>query len=119
MTAAEIRAVEQVAVSPAQRLIVALAAVHAARPAAIRELTLHDLDPPYRRITIARPAPPATQRAHLPGPPSPAQPSPYRLAAHPNQHVLISEKTAFGTESVSQGFAMPIPPNPAPMITTR
>ena len=31
MTDAEIRAVEQVAVSPAQRLIVALAAVHAAR----------------------------------------------------------------------------------------
>ena len=48
MTAAEIRAVEQVAVSPAQRLIVALAAVHAARPAAIRELTLDDLDPPNK-----------------------------------------------------------------------
>jgi integrase len=53
MTGAEIRAVEQVAVSPAQRLIVTLAAVHAARPAAIRELTLDDLDLPNRRITIA------------------------------------------------------------------
>ena len=60
MPAAEIRAVEQVAVSPAQRLIVALAAVHAGRPAAIQELTLDDLDLPNRRITSARPAPPAT-----------------------------------------------------------
>ena len=53
MTDAEIRAVEQVAASPAQRLIVALAAVHAARWAAIRDLTLDDLDLPSRRITIA------------------------------------------------------------------
>ncbi len=36
MTDAEIRAVQQVAGNPARRLIVALAAVHAARPAAIR-----------------------------------------------------------------------------------
>ena len=52
MTDAEIRAVEQAATSPAQRLIVALAAVHAARWAAIRDLTLDDLDLPNRRITI-------------------------------------------------------------------
>jgi integrase len=39
MTDAEIRAVEQAATNPAQRLIVALAAVHAARWAAIRDLT--------------------------------------------------------------------------------
>jgi integrase len=53
MTEAEIRAVEQAATSPAQRLIVALAAVHAARWAAIRDLILDDLDLPNRRITIA------------------------------------------------------------------
>jgi len=52
MTDAEIRADEQAATSPAQRLIVALAAVHAARWDAIRDLTL-DLDLPNRRITIA------------------------------------------------------------------
>jgi len=40
MTDAEIRAVEQAAASPAQRLIVALAAIHAGRWAAIRDLTL-------------------------------------------------------------------------------
>jgi hypothetical protein len=42
MTDAEIRAVEQAATSPAQRLIVALAAIHAARWAAIRDLSLDD-----------------------------------------------------------------------------
>lgn len=53
MTDAEIRAVEQTAITPLQRLAVALAAVHAARPASIRHLTLDDLDLPNRRITIA------------------------------------------------------------------
>lgn len=53
MTDAEIRAVEQVATSSAQRLIVALAAIQAARWAAIRDLTLEDLDLPNRGIIIA------------------------------------------------------------------
>ena len=39
--------------TPAQRLAIALAAVHAARPKAIRELTLDDIDLPGRRITLA------------------------------------------------------------------
>jgi len=53
MTAEEIRAAGQAAVTPAQRLAIALAAVHAARPTAIRELTLDDIDLPSRRITLA------------------------------------------------------------------
>src|SRR5215472_6948527 len=53
MTAEEIGAVQQAAVTPAQRLAIALAAVHAARPRAIRELTLDDLDLPSRRIILA------------------------------------------------------------------
>ena len=53
MTAEQIRAAGQAAVTPAQRLAVALAAVHAARPKAIRELTLDDIDLPSERITIA------------------------------------------------------------------
>jgi hypothetical protein len=53
MSDAEIHAVEQVAVNPAQRLIVALLAVHAARPASIRNLMLDDLEMPNRRITVA------------------------------------------------------------------
>ncbi len=43
------QAVGQTASSLAQRLIVALAAVHAARWAAIRDLTLDDVDLPNRR----------------------------------------------------------------------
>jgi hypothetical protein len=54
MTDAEIRAVEQVGGNPAQRLIVALAAVHAARPAAIRQLVLDDLDLPSGSRSSAR-----------------------------------------------------------------
>jgi hypothetical protein len=53
MTAEEIQAVQQAAVTPAQRLAIALAAVHAAHPKAIRELTLDDIDLPNRRITLA------------------------------------------------------------------
>jgi hypothetical protein len=53
MTAGQIRAAGQAAVTPAQRLAIALAAVHAARPQAIRELTLDDIDLPSRRITLA------------------------------------------------------------------
>ncbi len=53
MTDAEVLAVQRIAVTPAQRLIVALVAVHAARATAIRHLTLDDLDLPNRRITIA------------------------------------------------------------------
>jgi integrase len=53
MTAGQIRAAGQAAVTPAQRLAIALAAVQAARPQAIRELTLDDIDLPSRRITLA------------------------------------------------------------------
>ena len=53
MTDDEIRAVEQAITLPGQRLIVALAAVHAARWKAIQALVLDDLDLSNRRITIA------------------------------------------------------------------
>ena len=81
MTDAEIRAVERVAISPAQRLIVALAAIHAARSGAIRHLTLDDLDLPNRRITIAG----HSQRsANSPTRPfRTGSPSPLRMAPHP------------------------------------
>lgn len=54
MTGTEIRAIEQLAAEPAQRLAVALAAEHAARTSTIRHLTLGDLDMPNRRITLDR-----------------------------------------------------------------
>ena len=53
MTAEQIRAAGPAAVTPAQRLAIALAAVHAARSQAIRQLTLDDIDLPNRRVTIA------------------------------------------------------------------
>ena len=49
MTAEQIRAAGQAAVTPGQSLAIALAAVHAACPKAIRELTLAHR-PPCRRI---------------------------------------------------------------------
>lgn len=103
MTDAEIRAVEQAATSPAQRLIVVLAAIHAARWAAIRDLTLDDLDLPNRRVTIAghplRLGELTCQalRAWLG----------HRRATWPHtpsRHVLISEKTALGTGPVTRSY---------------
>ena len=52
MTDAEIRDIEQLAVEPMQRLIVALAAEHAARTGTIRHLRVDDIDLPNRRITL-------------------------------------------------------------------
>jgi hypothetical protein len=103
MTNDEIRAVQQVAVNPAQRLIVALAAVHAARGAAIRHLLLDDLDLVNRRITIAGHAQrlgELTDRALR------AWLNQRRTAwPHtPNRHVLVSEKTALGVAPISKGY---------------
>lgn len=103
MTDAEIRAVEQAAASPAQRLIVVLAAVHAARWAAVRDLTLDDLDLPDRRITIGGHRQRLGEltyqalRAWLD----------YRHATWPrtpNRHVLISAKTAPGSGPVTRSY---------------
>src|SRR5512142_665873 len=70
MTDVEMRAVEQIVVDRAQRLIVVLAAVHAARAAAIQHLTLDDLDLPNRRIAIAvRPSSPPVVAAVVDGRP--------------------------------------------------
>ncbi|MEV5011996.1 hypothetical protein AB0K74_48910 [Streptomyces sp. NPDC056159] len=103
MTDAEVLAVQRVAVTPAQRLIVALAAVHAARATAIRHLTLDDLDLPNRRITIAR----HTQRlGELPHQTLLAWLAQRRTAwpKTPNRHVLINAKTALGTGPVSAEY---------------
>lgn len=103
MTDAEIRAVEQAATSPAQRLIVALAAVHAARWAAIRDLTLDDPDLPNRRITIAGHRQRLGELTHR----ALRAWLDHRRATWPrtpNRHVLISGKTALGSGPVSRSF---------------
>jgi len=98
--AAEIHAVEQLLVTPAQRLVVALAAVHAARPDTIRRLTLDDLDLPNRRITLAGHQQPIADLVHQ------------ALRAWleqrrdtwprtPNRHVLISAKSWAGHPSAA------------------
>ena len=103
MTAEEIRAAGQAAVTPAQRLAIALAAVHAARPEAIRELTLDDIDLPSRRITLAghqQPLGELTRSAVLAW-------LDYRRATWPDtasRHVLVSRISALGTRPVSPDY---------------
>ena len=103
MTAEQIQAVQQAAVTPAQRLAVALAAVHAARPKAMRELTLDDIDLPNRCLTIAghrQPLGGLTYRALVAW-------LDYRRSAWPdtaNRHVLISRISALGTGPVSADY---------------
>ena len=103
MTAEEIQTAQQAAVTPAQRLAIALAAVHAARPRAIRELTLDDIDLPSRRITLAG------QRQRLGELTCNALLAwlGYRRATWPdtaNRHVLLSRISALGTGPVSADF---------------
>jgi len=103
MTDTEIHTVEQLAVTPAQRVVVALAAVHAARTGAIRHLTLDDLDLPNRRITLAGHPQRLGELAHR------------ALLAWlekrrvtwphtPNRHVLISVKSALRTGPVGRTY---------------
>jgi integrase len=103
MTEAEIRAIEQLTVTPAQRLVVTLAAIHAARSEPIRHLRLEDLDLSNQRITIAG----HTQRlGELTYQTLRAWLDQRRIAwPHtPNPHVLISQRTNLGVMPVSKGY---------------
>jgi hypothetical protein len=103
MTDGEIRAIEDLAGRPAERLAVALAAEHAARSGTIRRLKLDDVDLPNRRITLAGhdqrlgDLTYRAMRAWLG----------HRRATwphSPNPHVLISRRTALGTGPVCHEF---------------
>jgi hypothetical protein len=93
----------QAASTPQSRVCVALAAVHAARPAQIRALQLDDLDLGNRRITIsghARPLDELTYRVLL-------EWLDHRRARWPhttNPHLLISKESALRLGPVSTGF---------------
>jgi len=93
----------KVAMTPADRLVLVLAAVHAARPKAIRELLLEDVDLGNRRLTIAgrtRPIDEFTHRVLL-------EWLDYRRTRWPstaNPHLLINQQSATTTSPVSTFF---------------
>jgi integrase len=91
------------AVTPAARLALALAAVHAARPKTIRELHLEDIDLGNRRLTLTgrgRPLDDLTrtlllnwlQHRHL------------RWPGTANPHLIINQQTAMTTRAVSENW---------------
>ncbi|MBX7556306.1 hypothetical protein K1Y78_52690 [Streptomyces sp. tea 10] len=86
---------------PADRLILALAAVHAARPGAIRRLQLNDLDIGNRRLTIdgrTRPLDDLTLQLAY-------EWLEFRRSRWPdtaNLHLLINKQTALGTDPIGK-----------------
>ena len=100
LTNQEIATIEDTAASPAQRLAVALAAVHAARGETIRLLTLDDVDLSGDRITLAGQRRPLGEltRATLLGY---LRERRERWPHTGNRHVLISTQTANGTAPIS------------------
>ena len=103
MTDAQIAAVAHTAITPAQRLVVALVAVHAARAAAIRELTLEDVDLAGRHITLAGHPQRLSEFVH--GALLDWLQERQRIWPRtPNRHVLVSAVTANGTAPVSDYY---------------
>ncbi|WP_146104289.1 site-specific integrase [Nonomuraea solani] len=92
----------QAATTPAARLVLMLAAVHAARPGAIRALLLEDVDLGNRRLTIAgrpRPVDDFTHQILLEWlaqhrQPPPAHQPDERSRNGPGQHHLLRQDTA-------------------------
>jgi hypothetical protein len=100
---AEIDQATAAAVTPAARLAVALAAVHAARPKTIRELHLGDVDLGNRRLVItgtARPLDDLTRHLlldwlHHRG---------RRWPGTANPHLIVNQQTAMTTRAVSENW---------------
>jgi integrase len=91
------------AVTPAARLAVALAAVHAARPRTIRELHLGDIDLGNRRLVIAgraRPLDDLTRSLLLDW----LQHRGRRWPGTANPHLIINQQTAMTTRAVSENW---------------
>jgi hypothetical protein len=100
---AEIDQAASAAVTPAARLAVALAAVHAARPRAIRELHLGDADLGNRRLVIAgraRPLDDLTRSLLLAW----LQHRGRRWPGTANPHLIINQQTAMTTRAVSENW---------------
>ena len=100
---AEIDQAASAAVTPAARLAVALAAIHAARPKAIRELHLGDVDLGNRRLVIAgrpRPLDDLTTSLLLAW----LQHRGRRWPGTANPHLIINQQTAMTTRAVSENW---------------
>jgi integrase len=99
----EIDAAAAAAITPAARLALALAAVHAARPKAIRELHLGDADLGNRRLAITgrtRPLDDLTRRLLL----SWLAHRRDRWPHTANPHLIINQQTAMTTRAVSENW---------------
>lgn len=103
LTEHEISAVERTATHPIHRLVIALTAVHAARPAAIRPLTLDDVDLAARRFTFAGYQQRLTELAHD-ALTSWLVERRRRWPHTANRHVLITAANALGTAPVSADY---------------
>ena len=91
------------ATTPAARLALALAAVHAARPKTIRELHLGDVDLGNRRLAItgtARPLDDLTRHLLLAW----LQHRGHRWPGTANPHLIINQQTATTTRAVSENW---------------
>ena len=100
---AEIDQATSAAATPAARLAVALAAVHAARPRTIRELHLADVDLGNRRLVIAgtpRPLDDLTRNLLLAW----LQHRGRRWPGTANPHLIINQQTAMTTRAVSENW---------------
>ena len=100
---AEIDQATSAAITPAARLAVALAAIHAARPKTIRELHLGDADLGNRRLVIAgsaRPLDDLTASLLLAW----LQHRGRRWPGTANPHLIINQQTAMTTRAVSENW---------------
>jgi hypothetical protein len=100
---ADIDQATSAAVTPAARLAVALAAVHAARPRTIRELHLGDADLGSRRLVIAgtpRPLDDLTRHLLLAWLAHRGR----RWPGTANPHLIINQQTAMTTRAVSENW---------------
>jgi hypothetical protein len=99
----EINQARAAAVTPAASLALALAAVHAARPKAIRELHLADVDPGSRRLIIsgqARPLDDLTRHLLLAW----LEHRRHRWPGTARPHLILSQQTAMTARPVSENW---------------
>ena len=107
------------ATTPAQKLVLALAALHAARPGAITQLTLDDLDLPNRQITIAGHPRRLDDLTHLLITDY-LKERRYRWPHTANRHLLLTERTAHDQRPASTYWLRHlIPQLPVPLNKIR